>query len=277
MLTTTTIRSVAASRRQARRAPGAILGVALVLAMGAAIPGSADELEWIFESAPPIDQTNPPLPPYPIQLIVDDDTPEGVFGVGAQTAQQFLWFNRFANPGPFRLDEIWVLFPAGAGTAVGDEVQLAVYLDPDGDPSNGADLLTTVTESVQAVDGSTFSVYPLGSPLTIVTSGDILIGVVDRFVESGVTPPTAPASMDTTASQGRSWLAVWTGDPPDPPLLPPDGVITPIDTFQPGNWMIRGFGSRAQPPAVPVVDGRGILLLVLLLSAAGWVVVRGRR
>lgn len=277
MLTTTTTRSAAAPDRPARRLSGTILGVALIMLVGAAIPGSTDELEWIFNPAPSVEQTDPPLPSYPIQLIIDDDTPEGVFGVGAQTAQQFLWFNRFANPGPFRLDEIWVLFPAGANMAVGGEVELAVYLDPDGDPSNGADLLTTVTETIQVVDGNTFSVYPLGSPLTIFNSGDILVGVVDRFVESGVTTPTAPASMDTTASQGRSWLAVWTGDPPDPPLLPPDGIVTPIDVFQPGNWMIRAFGSQEQLPAVPVVDWRGIVLLVLLIALAGWMAARGLR
>lgn len=250
-----------------------ILAAAVVLAA----PAAADELEWIFDSTEAIDLTNPPLPPYPVQLILDDDTPDGVFGVGAQSAQQFLWFNRFSNPGPFRLDEIWVLFPAGANMAVGDEIQLVVYLDPDGDPSNGADLLATVTETIQVVDGNTFSVYTLASPLTILGSGDILVGVVDRFVESGVTSPTTPASMDTTASQGRSWLAVWTGDPPDPPLLPPDGVYTPVDVFQPGNWMIRAFGSTQQLPAVPAVDWRGIVLLVLLISLAGWVAARGLR
>lgn len=271
------IRSEAIPERRLRRHCGAVLVAALLMILGSAALGTAEELEWIFDATQTIEATNPPLPPYPIQLIIDDDTPEGVFGVGAQSAQQFLWFNRFSNPGPFSLDEIWVLFPAGANMAVGDEVQLAVYLDPDGDPSNGANLLTTLTETIQVVDGSTFSVYTLGSPLTILSSGDILVGVVDRFVESGVTSPTAPASMDTTASQGRSWLAVWTGDPPDPPLLPPDGVYTPIDVFQPGNWMIRAFGSTQQLPAVPTVDWRGVVLLVLLISMAGWVVARGLR
>ena len=255
-----------------------LLTVLILTAVGMlAAPAAAEELEWIFDFTEGIDLTNPPLPPYPVQLILDDDTPDGVFGVGAQSAQQFLWFNRFSNPGPFRLDEIWVLFPAGDNMAVGEEIQLVVYLDPDGDPSNGADLLTTVTETIQVVDGNTFSVYTLASPLTILTGGDILVGVVDRFVESGVTSPTTPASMDTTASQGRSWLAVWTGDPPDPPLLPPDGVYTPIDVFQPGNWMIRAFGTTQQLPAVPMVDFRGVLLLILLISAAGWVVARGLR
>ena len=254
------------------------LAIAFLVVVGAvAAPAVAVELDWIFETTAPTDQTNPPLPPYPIQLILDDDAPEGVFGVGAQTAQQFLWFNRFSIPGPFSLQEIWVLFPAGTNMTVGQEVQLVVYLDPDGDPSNGADLLTTVTATIQAVDGVTFSVYALGSPLSIVDSGDLLVGVVERVVESGVTSPTAPASIDTTSSEGRSWLAVWTGDPPDPPLLPPDGIYTPVDVFQTGNWMIRAFGSQEQLPAVPDVDPRGIGLLVLLIATAGWLAVRGLR
>jgi len=255
----------------------AAVAVVLLLAMSAAAPVGADELEWIYQPVGPIELTSPELPQNPIQLILDDDTPEGVFGVGIQNAQQFLWFNRFSNPGDFQLEEIWVLFPGTVGMTVGAEVQLAVYRDPDGDPINGAGLLATSTEVIQSVNGDVFSVYPLNPPLTITGSGDILIGVIDRFVESGVTPPTTPAALDTTASQGRSWLAVWTNDPPDPPLLPPDGVYSTVDPFQPGNWMIRGFGTSYQIPAVPVIDWRGIAFLVLLMAAAGWSVARSLR
>ena len=38
--------------------------------------------------------------------------------------------------------------------------------------------------------------------------------------------------MDTTASQGRSWLAVWTSDPADPPVLPADSIYQTIDGFE---------------------------------------------
>jgi len=253
------------------------MAVAVTAVCAVTAPVMAGELEWIFETTSSLELTDPPLPSYEVHLILDDDTPEGVFGVGFATAQQFLWFNRFSNPGPFRLEEIWVLFPEGANMAVGAEVQLAVYLDPDGDPSNGADLLATVTETVQAVDGNTFSVFPLASPLVIHDSGDILVGVVDRFVESGVTSPTTPAAMDTTASQSRSWLAVWSGDPPDPPLLPPDGIYTVVDVFQSGNWMIRAFGSTEQLPAIPTLDPGGVLMLIILISAAGWLAARSLR
>ncbi|MCP4223369.1 MAG: hypothetical protein GY773_08520, partial [Actinomycetia bacterium] len=165
---------------------------------------------------------NPPLttaPPieggFPLQLVLDDGTAEGTIGVGGAAAQQFLWFNRF-TPGlapPFLLEEIHVLFPPGRNIMVGDVVDLVVYLDPDGDPTNGADLMATIPETVQADDGITFSVYPLASPVLIEDPGDVLIGVIDRWVQSGVDPPTQPAALDTSPSQARSWIAVWTGDP----------------------------------------------------------------
>ncbi len=277
MHTTNFNRSVVGPARSGRLFLGAVTAAALVALGAITAPVTAVELEWIFEPSGSLELADPPLPPHEIQMVLDDDAPEGVFGVGFVNAQQFLWFNRFANPGPFTLEEIWVLFPAGPNMAVGDEVQIAVYLDPDGDPSNGADLLATVTESVQTINGNTFSVYPLAAPITIFDSGDILVGVVDRFVESGVTTPTAPAAMDTTSSQGRSWLAVWTGDPPDPPVLPSDGILSLVDVYQPGNWMIRAFGSTEQIPAVPAADRRGLTLLILLISAAGWLVARSLR
>lgn len=275
MHTTTFTRLVNGRARRGRFFFGAVIATAAVCFLSA--PVTAGELEWIFEPTGSLELTDPPLPSHEVHLILDDDTPEGVFGVGFISAQQFLWFNRFSSPGPFTLEEIWVLFPAGPNMAVGAEVQLVVYLDPDGDPTNGADLLATSTETVQAVDGNTFSVYPLASPITIFDSGDILIGVVDRFVESGVTSPTTPAAMDTTGSQGRSWLAVWADDPPDPPLLPADSIMSLIDVYQSGNWMIRAFGSTAQIPAVPATDRRGLVLLIFLISIAGWVATRSLR
>ena len=270
-------RPAAGTARCGRVLAGVVVAIVVAATLAVTGPAGATELEWVFESIETTEATNPPLPPYEVQLILDDDTPEGVFGVGFQTAQQFLWFNRFSNPGPFRLEEVWVLFPATANVTVGAAVQLAVYVDPDGDPTNGADLLATIDETVQVVDGAAFSVYTLASPITIANGGDILVGVVDRFVVSGVTPPTTPASMDTTISQGRSWLAVWTGDPPDPPLLPSDGILSLVDVYQSGNWMIRAFGSSEQLPAVPTMDWRGLTLLFLLITTLGWLAARSLR
>ncbi len=217
---------------------------------------------------------SPPLPPiteFPLQLVLDDDAVNGDFGVGGATARQFLWFNRFAVPGPFLLSQVWVLFGPGPNMAVGNAVQLAIYHDPDGNPANGADLLATFNQTIQAIDGTTFSVYDLNPPVEIIQDGgDVLIGVVSRFVVSGVTSPTTPAALDSTTSQQRSWIAVWTGDPPAQPTLPSDNLTTLIDDLgQDGNWMIRGFGTLPPTVAVPTLDWVGLFLFAAGLALLG--------
>jgi hypothetical protein len=269
-----------------RRAP--VLPLALAALALALAPSAAAEVTATFELRPaaPLAAV-PPLPPptdFPVQLVLDDNEQEGAFGVSAGGgAQQFLWFNQFTRPsgvGLFRLSEIWVLFPAGANIAVGDAVELVIYVDPDGDPSNGATFVAAYDETVQAADDQTFSIYSLSPELEVPAGGDVLIGVVDRFVTSGVTPPTSPASLDLTASQQRSWFAVWSGDPPEPPLLPPDALLTRIDDFEPdaaGNWLIRGFGEGPPVVEVPALSPAGMAALALLLALAAAVVLRRRR
>ncbi|NJL29613.1 MAG: hypothetical protein HC897_17855 [Thermoanaerobaculia bacterium] len=231
--------------------------------------------------AAPTVPTAPPLPPldqFPIQLVLDDDVAESTTGVlGPGGGKQFLWFNRFASPGQFRLEQIWVLFPPGANITVGAPVQLVVYHDPDGDPTTGADLLATLNETIQVLDGATFSVYDLAPTVDVPAGGDVLIGVVDRFVVSGVTPLTQAAAIDTSATQQRSWLATWIGDPPAAPTLPSDGALVLLDDLLPtvaGNWMIRGFGSQPPNLDVPVLSSAGLIALALLLAAGGLVGLR---
>ncbi|MCG8459521.1 MAG: hypothetical protein MI919_24850, partial [Holophagales bacterium] len=104
-------------------------------------PGfDAEDFDWFFvpraageNGEAPEGVTTPPL-----AMVVDDGIAEGDFGVGGSTAQQFLWFNRLTAPRPLRLEEIHVLFPAAAGSLdVGAAIELLVYEDADGDPSNG--------------------------------------------------------------------------------------------------------------------------------------------
>lgn len=245
----------------------------LVAATGVVV---GEEIPWTFEPLALGGRADPPIPNVDVQLMVDDDSADGVFGVGVPTASQFLWFNRF-SPGllvPLRLDEVWVLFPPGANMTVGAPVEIVIWHDPDGDPTTGADLLLSFDDTIQAVDGDTFSVYPLTPGLEILAPGDILIGVVNRFVTTGVTPTTRPAAIDTGASQGRSWLAVWSGDPPSPPLLPSDGLLEPVDGFVPGNWMIRAFGERILGPAIPTLDPLALAALAAALAAAGALILR---
>jgi hypothetical protein len=265
------------------RLSGTLACLAVMAAAGAAL-GDAGPPVGTFELRPS-PEALPPLPPpavFPVQLVLDDDQQEGAFGVaGAGGARQFLWFNRFAlPPGGIHLEEIWVLFPGGANMTVGGAVDLVVFQDPDGDPTNGADLVTSFSSTIQAVDDVTFSVYPLPAPTNVTGSGDVLIGVVPRFVVSGVTGPTSPAALDLTASAGRSWFATWAADPPDPPLLPPDQLITRIDDFDPqaaGNWMIRGFGSQPAGVEVPTLGGAGLALLAGLLALAALPLLWRRR
>lgn len=269
----------------------AVLGLGLVAATaGGVASAQPSAFNLLVAPRPPAQEpirTSPPRPTravFPIQLVVDDGGAEADVGVAdAGGTRQFLWFNRFAGPGAaFTLEEIWVLFSPGPQMAVGVPVELVVFHDPDGDPTNGATHLASFSETLQVLDGSTFSVYPLAAPVAVPAGGDVLIGVVDRFVTSGVTPSVFPAALDTSASQGRSWLAVWTGDPPAPPVLPATSGMTVVDSQQgtAGNWLIRGFGTPvvAPPPEVPEIPAFGAtgpVLLGLLLGLAGlWILRR---
>ena len=180
-----------------------------------------------------------------VDLILDDGSREADFGVSDLTAAQFLWFNLFAVPiGGIDIDEIQVLFPPGPEVVPGAAIQLVVWVDDDGDPATGAELLATFDETIQVADGTTFSTYALAVPVSVPANArDVLIGVVNRFVISGVSPPSRPAALDTSSTAGRSWLALWIGDPPDPPQLPTDDFLDTIDFLEPGNWMIRAAGS----------------------------------
>ncbi len=257
--------------------PGAILAVTIFAQPAGLEPRreGADALPTLgFELRSFPQKANPPLPDpdlFPIQLVLDDDQAEGVFGFGGANARQFLWFQRFSSPGPFVLGEVWVLFPSGMDVPPGGPVELAVYLDPDGDPANGATLLAAWDDVVQAADGDTFSVYPLPSELQILEAGDVLIGAVSRFFVTGVDPPpTRPAARDTSAGQGRAWYALWAGDPPDPPELADALAIAVLD----GAWMIRGFGTPVPVIEIPALGGAGLALLALLLGAAAMLRLR---
>ncbi len=246
----------------------ALLGLLL-----AATPAFASSEAFFLERSGPSTEAVPPLPPasqYPVQLVLDDDTWEGILGVGGATADEFVWFNRFASPGPFTLQEIWVLFPQGE-TAVGNEVQLAVYRDTDSDPSNGATLLASYPATVLAADGNTFSVYDLtASPLDIESGGEVWIGVVNRWVTPGVTPLSAPATIDTDSDLGFSGFATFAGGAvPDPPSLATAASIQNLgNTPGAGTFLIRAFGTAQATVEVPVLDHAGLVLFAVLLTAA---------
>jgi hypothetical protein len=94
-------------------------------------------------------------------------------------------------------------------------------------------------------------VYDLVPPVSLNGPGDVILGVIGMEV-----PGTSywPASLDQTVSQQRSWAGWWNSSPPpSPPLLPPD-EWTPIDTYFPGNWMVRGYGAVCRAPGCEPPD-----------------------
>jgi len=162
---------------------------------------------------------------------------------------------------------------------VGDAIELVVYRDAGGDPTDGAELVAAYPRLVEAADGATYSVYPLGELLAFDQGEDVLIGVVDRWVATGITPPLSPATLDLDASAGRSFFAVWPGDPPTPPTLASADLVIRIDDFLPaaaGNWLIRGFAS-APPAEIPTLGSPGLLVLALALGSLGLHISRKRR
>jgi hypothetical protein len=296
------VEETAGMRQQRRNAedvgPGrtalrAVLGLAAALVL--ALPAGAQPavpFTWQVETRGGSLTAVPPLPPldqFPLQLVLDDDSFEATFGVtGASGARQFLWFNQFVagvdfpQGNPLQLEEIWVLFPTGPAITAGAAIQLVVYEDADGDPANGAVRVFEMDDTIQVADDNTFSIYPLTAPLELSGDNDVLLGVIPRFIVSGVTPVTTPAAQDTTTSAGQSWVAIWMADPPDPPdMITPgsDPLILNMDTLSPGNFLVRGFGSfnAVFDPTVPTISPTGGALLVLLLAGLGALLLRRRR
>jgi hypothetical protein len=136
--------------------------------------------------------------------------------------------------------------------------------DGDGDPGTGAVLLADYSETIQFNDQTTFNVYNLPTPVRLNGPGDVLIGIVNSYSSEGFND--FPAGLDTTTSNGRSWAAAYlAGDVPANPTLPADEQWGTIDSFGlPGNWIIRGAGSRTALP-IPTLNYIGLLILISLI------------
>jgi len=105
--------------------------------------------------------------------------------------------------------------------------------------------------------------------------GNLLVGVINRYVVGGVPAATNPAAIDTTSPAGRSWYATWTTDPPNPPALPSDDSTAPIDPFLAGNWIIRA-GGLAEVVGIPAQTPVGFAILIGALAVAGGLLVSRR-
>ncbi|MCH9649464.1 MAG: hypothetical protein K0U98_14575 [Deltaproteobacteria bacterium] len=210
-------------------------------------------------------------------LQIDDGSAESLFGFTGPGTRQFLFFNRFDSPGPFVLEAIQVLFPTGSDVESGDAIELVVYTDPDGDPANGAELRLSFDAVVQATDGVTFSNYALAEPLDLFEDDDIVLGVINRYFETGTDPELSqPAAVDTTNPESSSYFALWAGDAETPPELATAVEISLLDGIVAGNFLIRGSGRAAPIIAVPTLDSAGLILMLLLLAGAGMRLVARR-
>jgi len=205
-------------------------------------------LALVGQRDPLMTQASPAMNSSPsdtVDLILDDGTSEN--GIGDDG--EFVWLNRFSpNAGdyPLALEEIWVEF-GSSGVNAGDSIHIVVHedTDQDGNPGTGASLLASYSTVVVAADNSTWSKYRLTNPLILNGPGDVLIGVVNRYSSEGYND--FPAGIDTSSSQGRSWIGSYaSGDAPSTISYPADESWGTIDSFgYPGNWMIRGIASTS--------------------------------
>ncbi len=162
---------------------------------------------------------------------------------------QFVWFNRFTPESfPLELTEVWAVI-GEVGTQIGDDVDIVIHKDTDGDgnPGTGAVHVATYRVKVKAVGDRNWNRFTINPPLVLAGPGDVLIGLINREGYEGFRD--FPAALDQTTPQRRSWVASYTqGDVPDPPTYPSDEQWDRIDAFRfPGNWMIRGICAGQEP------------------------------
>ncbi len=215
--------------------------------------GTAFAAGEVFQAVPGIGGPAMNSEGSPVDYQFDDGTNENNIGLNntaAGTATQFMWFNRFdVLPAdlPLQVDQVrifWDPTPAGAAE-VGDAISIEIYSDSDASPANGATHVYTENDTVAQV-GTSFDIYNLTTPPELATAVNLLVGVVDRWVTTGVTTTTFPAAIDTTApNNARSWVAATaTGTPPTPPVIPSTGLFGTIDSFGlPGDWLVRATGT----------------------------------
>ncbi len=180
----------------------------------------------------------PLAPQGAVNLVIDDGVNENNIGISG--TREFIFLNRFTPAAvdyPFYLSQVQVYFDSTGLAQVGDAIQLVVYQDADGDPTNGATLLGVFDQTVLAVDN--WNTYNLPSPVLATGPGDVLIGVIALKVPGS---SYWPAALDQTTSQQRSWAGWWLSTPPDPSIFPPDDTFILIDDYYPGNWLVRGYG-----------------------------------
>jgi VCBS repeat-containing protein len=174
-------------------------------------------------------------------LVLDDGSAEN--SIGLTGGGQFLWLNRFTpakDDFPLILDEVSAVF--SDNVTIGDQMQVVIYEDLDHDPTNGALYKGGETFTVTANDLTTWNTFTLAQPIEFEQPCDVLIGLVNRSGVSGVSD--FPASIDSTTTQQRSWVGLYSGVISPEPVIPADDSFSLIDALGfAGNWMLRGHAT----------------------------------
>jgi hypothetical protein len=178
---------------------------------------------------------------------LDDGSYERRVGLGNQdndTESAAVWINRFAVNGALTIDSISILWPVqDVDTLAGRQANLVAYYDADadGDPGNAVRLGTDTLVTIAGEDA--FETY--ATSFDVPGAGDVYVGFVDLWAADGTFSPfLRPAALDTTASQGMSYVSGASMPPTDVDVLANNDLTGTIDSFGlPGNWLIRATGS----------------------------------
>lgn len=252
---------------------GPSLGTSLTLASGlrddhgsvtAKAAASGNKFELRLDNAAPFS---------PLSLVLDDGTAENDFGWGNSyynTSCAAIWLNRFSPSGltyPLTLDMIRIPWlDQSLGSLNGRTFKLLVYTDADsdGDPSNAV-LIHQSDQTIHVYQPNAMDSYTVN--ISVSSPGDLYIGWEDYWAESQPHPRLYPATVDTTVSHRRSYIAANSNScSPNIRNLGVNQVLNLVDNISglnPANLFVRAYGNdsilpTATPTAMPTVTATPI-------------------
>jgi hypothetical protein len=192
-------------------------------------------------------------------LIGDDGGADGLplsyLDPGGSVEHAALWLTSFPVERGFRLELVSILWPTpqqARGVLAGRSVHILVYHDPlrRGTPV-GSTLLFDGLLPLTVADGATFQDFYVFVEVPDVLGGDgggdLYVGYEDAWAEGGYAPAIYPSLVDRTASQHRSWVVGNGTALPNRGNIAANRDIIPLDSADPGNWLIRASGSVCIP------------------------------
>ena len=147
-------------------------------------------------------------------------------------------------------------FPGSCGCSLGQDFQVHVWSDPngDGDPSDAV-LLASAADLISVpVESDVFQTTPIGP-----------VALPESFFIGAATQGNFPAAVDGTIENLDAWFDFNDPDVYDPNLI----NATNLDTVIPGVWLLRADASGDGGDGggnVPSTTGIGVALMILLLG-----------